>query len=358
VRATRFSVAAIVSFFAACSGDTTNGDDPLVPETPDARVAPDAGAADAAVAPDAAPVPDAAPPPPDAPVPPEPSGYLLTADDTRPPPGATVLVTAQLVDSDGEPVALAGRAVSWVVQGGGSLSATRSFTDLEGAARVSLRAASIAGTTHTVTASDGTFSGTSPAIVVGAAPGPAASFAFDPPRLVADGMSTTTITIRAGDGATGALELRSTIGFLGALSANGDGSWTAVLRSSTRSGVAVLTAFLDGVPLEPRAEVPFDPGPPDSFAVGAALTSVPPGGRVAISAHLVDVNGNLITEAGHEIVWSVNGGGGLAPETGVTDSAGLATTTLTVSSVSGTVHVVTAKDSVPHEGKSPPITVE
>lgn len=375
-----FAALALVTATACGSGSTTNPE-PIVPERPDARVTPAEGVPDAQVEtppppppgePDAAPTPPPPPPPPpvaDAGVPPPPpmvdaevqgpEGYSLTVSDLSPAPGDKVMITAQLVDGAGAPVALQGRSVSWgVTPDRGSLSATTSFTDTDGAAHVSLHVSTTPGDTYQVSASDGTLSGMSPLITVGPLVGPQVSFSVEPPHIVADGMSKALVTLTVSGPPTGMVGLTVSIGFLGELSDLGGGRYQAELRSSTRSGIAVLTARLDGTALEPRAEVSFDPGPATSVSVGAASTSVPAGGRVRIDAHLADRYGNLLMEAGHTVTFSVNGGGSVSPATAITDDAGLASTELTVSSVSGTTHVVTANDGAGHEGMSPAITVE
>jgi hypothetical protein len=366
-------VLALAVALAGCGGGDGAGDDePIVPGPGalDAAVA-DAGVPDGPVALDAAPAPDAtqapdaarvpgpdAAPAPDAAVSATPAGYLVTAAAAEVAAGATVAVTAQLVDGEGRPAAISGRLVSWGVTGGGAVSDSQSFTGVDGAARVTLRVSTEPGAVHVVSASDGVLSGSSASIVVIASPGPRANIAVDPPRIVADGASRATVTLTLEGAPAGTVTLQSSIGFLDPLIDHGGGVFTASLRSSTRSGVAILTARLDGAALEPRGEAHFDPGPPHALSVGAESMRVPPGGQVSIVAHLADVYGNIITAPGHTIFWSTNLGGSVAPAQGVTDDAGRATTVLTAAPLAGVVHVVVARDAEGREGRSPPITVE
>lgn len=81
--------------------------------------------------------------------------YVVTPASLAPEAGATDVITAQLADVNGDPVATSGRVVTWSKTGtGGSLSAATSTTNGSGVATVTLTVATDASVNHTVTATD------------------------------------------------------------------------------------------------------------------------------------------------------------------------------------------------------------
>src|SRR5262249_53516109 len=83
--------------------------------------------------------------------------YLVTSSDNSPVAGAAVTITAQLADSNGNPVSTAGKTVTWTKTGaGGSFATGTSTTSASGVATVSFTTGATAGTTYTATATDNT----------------------------------------------------------------------------------------------------------------------------------------------------------------------------------------------------------
>ncbi len=87
--------------------------------------------------------------------------YTVTASAATATAGGTVTITAQLVDAYGNAVPAAGRTVTWSSTGGGSFASPTGTTDAAGSVSVVFTTSTTAGTTHAVTAADGTVSGTS-----------------------------------------------------------------------------------------------------------------------------------------------------------------------------------------------------
>jgi hypothetical protein len=95
------------------------------------------------------------------------SKFVVTASNYAPLPGAAVTITAQLADASGNAVPTSGIVVTWSKTGtGGSFSAATSTTNSSGVATVTFTVNNATGTVHTVTASGGGFTGTSPNINV------------------------------------------------------------------------------------------------------------------------------------------------------------------------------------------------
>ena len=94
--------------------------------------------------------------------------------------------------------------------------------------------------------------------------------------VVADGASTVTVTIvlRAADGAPltasgGLVVLSSTLGTLGPVTDNGDGTYTAILTSGTIAGTALISATLNGQAIADTASVTFAGAGTTTFADNA-----------------------------------------------------------------------------------------
>jgi hypothetical protein len=94
----------------------------------------------------------------------EASKYTLNVSNTSPAASSVVSVSAQLSDAYDAGVATQGVVVTWTSStnaGTGSFSAPTSVTDNSGVATINFTVDSSANTTHTVTATSGTISGTS-----------------------------------------------------------------------------------------------------------------------------------------------------------------------------------------------------
>jgi alpha-tubulin suppressor-like RCC1 family protein len=96
-----------------------------------------------------------------------PNNYQVTTPIVDPPAGATVVVTALVLDGYRNPITNQPISVRWSMTGsGGSLSALASTTDDAGYARVQLTTAAVAGTSYSVMAGDPPGAhGTSPTII-------------------------------------------------------------------------------------------------------------------------------------------------------------------------------------------------
>jgi uncharacterized protein YjdB len=86
--------------------------------------------------------------------------YIVSTSSTVPVAGAAITVSAQLADAFNNPVTVS-RTVTWSSTGGGSFGSPTSATNPSGIATVSFTTNTAAGTTHTVTANDGSVGGVS-----------------------------------------------------------------------------------------------------------------------------------------------------------------------------------------------------
>ena len=127
-----------------------------------------------------------------------------------------------------------------------------------------------------------------------------------PTSIVADGVTTSTITVQLKD-ANGndltsggdAVALFTTLGSLGSVTDNLDGTYTATLTSATSTGTATVTGTVNAAAITDNATVDFIPGPADETQslITAAPTSIVADGVTTstITVQLKDANGNDLT---------------------------------------------------------------
>ncbi|NUT55306.1 MAG: hypothetical protein HOQ03_04900, partial [Thermoleophilia bacterium] len=159
-----------------------------------------------------------------------------------------------------------------------------------------------------------------------------------PTSIVANGSSTSAITVRlkdaagndlAGSGGTVALGLTGA-GSLSAVTDNGDGTYSATLTSPTAVGSATVTGTLNGSPLAATASVTYVHGPAARIALGESGSTVA-GNTHTLTATVQDANGNTVTSDNSTVVAFAKTGGP-ATVTGLgsaTASSGVATRTVT-----------------------------
>ena len=265
-----------------------------------------------------------------------PASYGVTSSADSVAAGGTITLSAQLLDSHGNPVRTAGSVVTWSSTGGGSFATPTSTTDASGVATVAFTADSVAGTRHTATATTGTLTGTSAEIVVrsGAAAGVVKNSA-DGGSFVAGGNVTPAPSVRVVDGFGNPVE-GATVTFA---VASGGGSVTGETQTTDAGGVATVGSWTLGTTAGANTltatsgsfSVTFSatgtPGAPatiekiagdaGSFPAGTATTPAP-------SVRVKDTNGNVVP--GATVTFAVaSGGGSVTGETQTTDAGGVAT---------------------------------
>ncbi len=139
-----------------------------------------------------------------------------------------------------------------------------------------------------------------------------ATITAQPAHIVADGTSTSTITVQLRDANNNDLtasgdrvRLATDLGALGAVRDNNDGTYTATLTSATTAGTATVSGTLDGAALTDTAQVVFTPGP---VSVAQSTVTAQPGRIVAdgaatstITVQLRDANNNDLTASGGRV---------------------------------------------------------
>jgi adhesin/invasin len=200
-----------------------------------------------------------------------------------------------------------------------------------------------------VSADDAINSPTDLGIVVRVLPRPvaqASSLSASPDTLVADGTSTSLLTVTLRDARNAQIPFggddvvfESSAGTLGPVTDLADGRYRAVLTAPTEVGVATVTARLRGVPLPDTVRVALIPGPvsADGSTLEVAPDSITTDGSATVYVQLRDAAGNPLTSAG-DAVFLATSLGTLTPSSGTTNASGQFEATLT-STTPGTASV-------------------
>ncbi|WP_344028020.1 Ig-like domain-containing protein [Leucobacter iarius] len=173
------------------------------------------------------------------------------------------------------------------------------------------------------------------------------TIAANPTSIVANGTATSTVTVRLFDGAGNpagvggdAVVMNATNGTLGAVTDNGDGTYTATLTAPTAAGSATVSFTVNGIAMSGTATVNFTAGAASATTstISATPTSIPADGASTstVTVQLKDANGNPLTAGGATVAMATTAG----TLSTVTDNGdGTYTATLTSATVTGSATV-------------------
>ena len=182
--------------------------------------------------------------------------------------------------------------------------------------------ATIAGP-HTVVADNAGHTTTASLTVTPAAASAANStITAAPGAITADGLSTSTITVRLKDAyfntvvtSGGTVALSTTGGALSAVTDNADGTYTATLTSPTSPGSGTVSGTLNGTPIGGTATVTFGAAPPGpasgaTSTITASPTSIQADGSSTstITVRLKDASGTNLAAGGDTVALATTGG--------------------------------------------------
>jgi predicted outer membrane repeat protein len=141
----------------------------------------------------------------------------------------------------------------------------------------------------------------------------------NPSRITADGSSTSTITVRAIDANGNVIQaggatvlLNTTLGSLGSVTDNGNGTYSATLTSATTAGKATISGTINGGAITATAKVDFLAGPPagTTTLISRGSSSIPANGSSTATFTVVakDQFGNELQVGGAAVVLQTTGG--------------------------------------------------
>jgi adhesin/invasin len=191
-------------------------------------------------------------------------------------------------------------------------------------------------------------------LIPGAADGTTSLITATPTSMVADGVTTSTITVQVKDAFSNNLTnggdtvaLATDLGSLGSVTDNSNGTYTATLASGTTAGTATITGTVNAVAMTNTATVTLTPGVPDptTSLITAAPTSIVADGVTTstITVQLKDANNNNLISGG-DTVAVVTDLGTMGSVTDNTDGTYTATltsaTTVGTATITGTLNAV------------------
>ena len=248
---------------------------------------------------------------------------------------STSTVTALVKDIGNNPVA--GQTVTFSTTKG--IVSTPSTTNASGIATATVTSGISAGTA-TVTAVAGTKSGFTTITFV-AGPAAIVTVTASPGSIVANGSSTSTITVKVSDNNNNPISgivispFTRSLGTLSAIApTNSSGISTATLTSGLTGGPSTITATVQGTSISGNTVVTFTGGSASAVSVAASPTNLWANGTdvSTISATFVDQNSNPVV--GQTVNFTTTSGTFPGPSTsgtGVTNTSGVATIQLTSS---------------------------
>ncbi|HSK20857.1 MAG TPA: invasin domain 3-containing protein [Longimicrobiales bacterium] len=230
------------------------------------------------------------------------SPSLLSADGT-----SMSQVTVVIRDAGGAEI---GASAGTVVLNAPTLGMLDSVTDHDdGTYTATFTAGTTVGTSVITGTLDGTAIADSAIIVLeaGTADPSTASIAADSSSLIADGVSTSLVTVTVTDGngnpVTGANVVFDppNLGVLGGITDQGDGTYTATFTAGTVTGTAVITGTLNGAAIADSAIIVVEAGTadPNSSMIDADSSSLVADGASTslVTVTVTDGNGNPVTGA-------------------------------------------------------------
>ena len=162
----------------------------------------------------------------------------------------------------------------------------------------------------------------------------------DPVAVTADGQSTSTVTVQAKDANSNNLQdggdavvLATTLGALGAIADNNDGTYTATLTAGVVAGTATITGTINGAAITDDADVTLNVGAAGSSVSLVQTSTTPDGDSVyTITIAVTDSDGNNVGTGGDDV--SIASTVGVVSEV-IDNQDGTYTATLTTSPQEG-----------------------
>ena len=268
---------------------------------------------------------------------------------------STSTITVQLKDANGNNLGTGGDVVALSATAGTLSAVTDNGNGTYTATLTSSTTAGIATISGTLNGAGNTLANTTTVtFTAGTASTATSTLSASPTSIKADGTSTSTITVQLKDasgnnlGAGGdSVVLSSSAGTLGAVTDNGNGTYTAILTSSTTVETATITGTLNGAgnTIADTATVAFNNS--TASTATSTLTATPTSiladgvSTSAITVQLKDANGNNLSAGGDSVVLSTTAGT-LGPVTdggnGTYTATLTSSTTVATATISGTLN--------------------
>ncbi len=264
---------------------------------------------------------------------------------------STSSITVQLKYANGDNLSAGGDSVTLSTTAGGLGSITDNSDGTYTATLTSsttVSTATISGTVNSVAIVDDAMVD----FTVGAASTTTSLISASPTSIIANGSSTSTITVQLRDANGNSLTaggdnvtLSTTAGSLGSVADNADGTYTATLTSTTNVTTATITGTVNSSAITDSAVVTFVAGPASAFTslITASPTSITADGSstAAVTVQLQDASGNSLTSGGDTVTLSTTAGslGTVTDNGNGTYSATLtSSTTVSTATITGTVN--------------------
>ncbi len=222
-------------------------------------------------------------------------------------------ITVRLKDANGNNLTTSGGVVT--LSASPSLGTLSSVTDNSNGTYSASFTAGLVGGTVTISGALGASPlSNSTAIILTDASLTQSTIVASSSSITADGSSTSTITVQLNDGngnnlasSGGTVALSTTLGTLGTVTDNNNGTYTATLTSATTAGTATVSGTLGGSALTSTATVSFVAGAAAKLALNDVAT-VTTDSRALYTVTLQDSQGNTVTAGAGGVTVSLSTG--------------------------------------------------
>jgi adhesin/invasin len=296
----------------------------------------------------------------------QPAKYLVSSSAASPVAGSAVTITAQLADANGNPVALAGKVVTWSAGGSGTLGAISSTTNASGLATVSFTTGPVAGAGYTVSATDDSappLGGTSAAFTTVAGAANHLHFSSASTDLAAGGTLALNVRVEDVNGNLVASDSGRSVSFgqsggsgtvSGLGSTSTSGGTAAITITGTAAGPVTVTASSSGL-ASASASFSVVAGTATAMRFTSASNALASGSVRTLTIELRDPAGNLAAAISPVTFTKTSGAGTVSGLGSKASTAGVASATIvgqlagpiTITASSGALSAATTFSVVP-----------
>ncbi|MCX7876836.1 MAG: fibronectin type III domain-containing protein [Melioribacteraceae bacterium] len=289
-----------------------------------------------------------------------PTKYIVTTNNYNPTVGSTITINAQLADNNGEPIAIAGKIITWNSSNGGVFSSPTSVTNINGIATVNFTVSNQSNVNYIISAVDNsTPQITGQSNVISTIPNNIAGFIVNVSNENSVAGTQINVTAQLIDNfnnpiMTSGIVVNWTSQNGGSFSSqssvtNSNGTASVTFTTSKQAGIIHIikatTGSFPNIITSNSNQIITKAGNPAKYIVQSNDFNPVVNTQIFIYAQLVDENDNPVFQPGRIVNWSSTNGGSFSQSSSTTNVNGLADVIYTTSKKANIEHLVSATDN-------------